>query len=49
MKLYKSPFSKIVFSKKYGFLLFSGNTTTITKIRLLDFFNILLGQNSSFC
>lgn len=46
MKLYKSPFSKIVFSKKYGFLLFSGNTTTITKIRLSDFLNILFKKNN---
>lgn len=46
MKLYKSPFSKIVFTKKYGFLLFSGNTTSITKICLSDFFKILLKKNN---
>lgn len=38
MKLYKSPYNKIVKSKKYGYLLFAGNTGTIKSIRLMDEF-----------
>lgn len=37
MKLYKSPYNKIVKSQKYGYLLFSGNTGTIKPISLMEF------------
>jgi hypothetical protein len=40
MKLYKSPYNKIVKSKKYGYLLFAGNTGTIKSIRLMDVFRL---------
>ena len=35
MKLYKSPYNKIVKSQKYGYLLFAGNTGTIKPISLM--------------
>ena len=38
MKLYKSPYNKIVKSQKYGYLLFAGNTGTIKPINLMDEF-----------
>ena len=37
MKLYKSPYNKIVKSVKYGYLLFAGNTGTIKPISLMEF------------
>lgn len=40
MKLYKSPYNKIVKSKKYGYLLFVGNTGIIRPISLMDMFRI---------
>ena len=46
MKLYKSPYNKIIKSKKYGYLLFIGNTGIIKPINLMD---IYILKNPNVC
>jgi uncharacterized protein len=47
MKIYKSPFLEVILSKKYGILIYSGSTNTITKFSIIEFIQFLLKKNKS--